>query len=191
MSDEIIREEKPEEKMPENMDEVIKNVVKDIKNKKEISGEQLETAMKTANENLEFLNVLEEIKLECPNDRVIYVDGNEELVYDNGEFFLCDTINSKKPRKKIKRKEATEKYIEYFIRFQLNPIIEQKKINNLTKTVMVNEKVNEVQEIKVPVKELEKKEPEKKEPEKKELEKIKELEITKEPPKKVIQGRGR
>ncbi|MEG1990338.1 MAG: hypothetical protein RR136_05075 [Clostridia bacterium] len=146
MSEEIIREEKPEENIAENLDEVMKNIVKDIKkNKNKISKEQITNVMKEANENLEFLKALDDINLSCPDNRTIYVDGNEELIYDNGEFFLCDTIEPKKSRKKLKRKEAVERYIEYFIRFQLNPIIEQKKINNLTKTVVIEnkQKVNE------------------------------------------------
>lgn len=123
----------------ENLDEIIKNVVKDIKNDKEISKQDIEKLISDANENIEFSKVIEDIKLASPDNRVIFVDGNEELVYDHGEFFMCDTVDSRKPRKKVKRKEATEKYIEYFIRYQLNPIIEQKQIYNMTKTITKEE----------------------------------------------------
>ena len=119
----------------ENLDEVMKQVVKQIKKGNTYSKEELDKLMEEANENLEFTKVLQDINLASPDNRVIFIDGNEQLLYDHGEFFICDTIDSKKLKKKIKRKEATEKYIEYFIRYQLNPIIEQKQIQNLTKTI--------------------------------------------------------
>lgn len=119
----------------ENLDEIIKNIVKDIKKGNQLSKADIDKLMAEANENLEFVKVIEDIKLEAPDNRVIFVDGNEQLLYDHGEFFICDTVDSRKPKKKIKRKEATEKYIEYFIRYQLNPIIEQKQIDNISKTI--------------------------------------------------------
>ncbi len=131
MSDKIIKEE--------NLDEIIKNIVKDIKKGKKFSNEEIDKLMKEANENLEFTKAVNDINIEAPDNRVIFVDGNEELTYDHGEFFLSDTTDSRKPKKKIKRKEATEKYIEYFIRYQLNPIIEQKKMNKISKTITKNE----------------------------------------------------
>jgi hypothetical protein len=95
--------------------------------------------MSEANENLDFIKEINNIKLEAPDNRIIFVDGNEELEYDHGEFFLCDTTDSRKLKKKIKRKEATERYIEYFIRFQLNPIIERKNMNSISKTFIKTE----------------------------------------------------
>lgn len=119
----------------ENLDEIMRNVVKEIKKGNQLSKEEIDKLMAEANENVEFVKVIEDIKLASPDNRVILVDGNEELLYDHGEFFICDTMDSRKPKKKIKRKEATEKYIEYFIRYQLNPIIEQKQIDNISKTI--------------------------------------------------------
>lgn len=127
MSDKVV--------MEENLDEIIKNVVQDIKNGKEFSEKEIDKLMAEANENLEFTKKIKEIKLEAPDNRVIFVDGNEYLMYDHGEFFICETTDSRKPKKKLKRKEATERYIEYFIRYQLNPIIEQKNMDNISKTI--------------------------------------------------------
>lgn len=131
MSDKVIVEE--------NLDEIIKNVVNDIKKGNKFSDQEVDKLMSEANENIEFTKVIEGIKLEAPDDRIIFVDGNENLLYDHGEFFICDTVDSRKPKKKLKRKEATEKYIEYFIRYQLNPIIEQKNMYNMSKTIQTTE----------------------------------------------------
>lgn len=119
----------------ENVDEIIKNVVKGVKKGKEFSEQEVDKLMLEANENLEFVKIINDIKLELPDNRVIFNDGNEQLLYDHGEFFICETTDSRKPKKKIKRKDATEKYIEYFIRYQLNPIIEQKKLHNMTQAI--------------------------------------------------------
>jgi alkylated DNA nucleotide flippase Atl1 len=140
MSDKIIKEE--------NLDEIIKNVVKDIKKGEVSSSQEIDKLMAEANENVDFVKVLNDIKLAAPNNRVIYIDGNEQMLYDDGEFFMCETTDSTKPKKKIKRKEATEKYIEYFIRYQLNPIIDQKNMYNISKTIAQTEITKEV-EVKV------------------------------------------
>jgi len=137
MSDKIIKEE--------NLDEIIKNVVKDIKNNKESSSQEIDKLMAEANENVDFVKVINDIKLASPNNRIIYVDGNEQMLYDDGEFFMCETTDSTKPKKKIKRKEATEKYVEYFIRYQLNPIIDQKNMFNISKTITKTEVTKEVE----------------------------------------------
>ena len=137
MSDKIIKEE--------NLDEIIKNVVKDIKNNKESSSQEIDILMAEANENVDFVKVINDIKLASPNNRIIYVDGNEQMLYDDGEFFMCETTDSTKPKKKIKRKEATEKYVEYFIRYQLNPIIDQKNMFNISKTITKTEVTKEVE----------------------------------------------
>jgi|GEM_PF-2428445 len=138
MSDKVIKDE--------NLDEIIKNIVKNIKKEKESSSEEIDKLMSEANENLEFAKVINDIKLAAPNNRIIFIDGNEQMQYDDGEFFMCETTDSTRPKKKIKRKEATEKYVEYFIRFQLNPIIEQKNMYNMSKTIKKIEPTKEVQE---------------------------------------------
>ena len=130
----------------ENLDEIIKNVVKDIKNEQSFSSEEIDKLMSETNKNFEFTKVINDIKLASPDNRVIFNDGNEQLLYDNGEFFICETTDSRKPKKKIKRKEATEIYIEYFIRYQLNPIIEQKNMDSLSKTITKTEFIKEIKE---------------------------------------------
>lgn len=161
----------------ENLDEVMKQVVKQIKKGNTFSKEELDKLMAEANESVEFTKALQDINLASPDNRVIFIDGNEQLVYDHGEFFICDTIDSKKLKKKIKRKEATEKYIEYFIRYQLNPIIEQKQIQNLTKTIKktpVTKEKTKTPEKKVEVKQKQVTEKVKEEPKKQEKVKTKE-----------------
>jgi len=140
MSDKTIKDE--------NLDEIIKNVVKDIKKGEKFSSQEIDQLMSEANKNLEYTKVISDIKLEAPDNRVIFIDGNEQLLYDNGEFFICDTTDSRKPKRKIKRQEATEIYIEYFIRYQLNPIIEQKNIDNISKTITKSEVKDKVVKVK-------------------------------------------
>lgn len=41
---------------------------------------------------------------------------------------MVDTIDSTKPKQKKKKSEARDMYLEYFIRYTLNPLIEQEKM---------------------------------------------------------------
>ncbi len=90
---------------------------------------------------------LAEIDLKCDKKRVVYVDGENILIYDNGEFFLEDTIDSKKNKKKIARKKAIEMYIEYFVKYTLTPTMEHKKMEKLTQEILKTNKVKEQKQI--------------------------------------------
>jgi len=66
---------------------------------------------------------------------VIYTDGNEQLVYEDGEFFVVSTTDITKKREKKTKEEAKNMYLEYFIRYVLNPIIKQRELSNVEKEV--------------------------------------------------------
>lgn len=100
-----------------------------------LSEEELKKLEKEAKESLEFLKLIDEIKF--PKDKyVIYNDGEEQLVYEDGEFFLQSATDSSKPRKKKKRLEAKDMYIEYVIKYIFNPIIERKKVIQMKKELI-------------------------------------------------------
>lgn len=77
----------------------------------------------------EKLNFVEQIKdVELPSDEyVIFTDGKEQLMYDGKEFYIISTVDSRKKKKKINKKDATDLYVDYFIKYQLNPILDYKK----------------------------------------------------------------
>lgn len=97
--------------------EILKNI------DKKLSKEEIQKLSKEVNENLNFLQKIDEVEL--PSDNyVIFTDGDEQLYYENGEFYVISTTDGKKARKKKSKKEATDMYLNYFIKYQLNPILD-------------------------------------------------------------------
>ena len=70
----------------------------------------------------------------------MYTDGENQLVYEDGEFFLVSTTDSKAEKKKLKRKQAIDSYVEYFIKYQINPIIAKRKQAMLKREKQIAEK---------------------------------------------------
>ena len=109
---------------------------------------------------------IENIDISDNGNRVIFTDGEEQLIVEDGEFFLVSSTDSLKTKKKKKREEARNMYIEYFIRYQLNPIINQRKLNEMTKTISQelpnkNTKSKEIQLVKKEIKDTVKNIPDK------------------------------
>ena len=125
MSDTTNNEERniqDEQKIDQNLKEIISKASKN----RELTKDEIKALEKEAS-SLNFLSKIAEI--EIPKDKyVVFTDGNEQLIYDNGEFFLEDTLDSTKPKTKKKRAEAREMYIEYFIKYTLNKLAQK---NNL------------------------------------------------------------
>ncbi len=94
---------------------------------------------KNIKDSLDFEGAIENIDIGGNDNRVIYTDGDEQLLYEDGEFFLVSSTDSLKSRVKKKREEARNMYIEYFIKHMLNPLLKQKQINNIAKTISVEE----------------------------------------------------
>ena len=122
-----------------NVKEIIDNLNKAVKFTKEDK--------KRIEDSLNFDVVIENIDISDNSNRVIFTDGNEQLVYENGEFFLVSSTDSTSTKKKKKRNEARNMYIEYFIKYQLNPIIKQRKLNEITKTISATEIPNKKQKV--------------------------------------------
>lgn len=122
-----------------NVKEIIDNLNKAVTFTKEDK--------KRIENSLNFDEVIENIDISDNSNRVIFTDGNEQLIYENGEFFLVSSTDSTSTKKKKKRNEARNMYIEYFIKYQLNPIIEQRKLNEITKTISATEIQNEKQKV--------------------------------------------
>lgn len=112
----------------------LKEILDKIEKNKELSKEQIAILQNEAKNSLDFMKLVENIEL--PKDNyVIFTDGEEQLVYEKGEFFIVSTTDSTKAKTKKKRLEAKDMYIEYFIRYTLNKINHrQENIIEKTKT---------------------------------------------------------
>lgn len=88
-----------------------------------LSKKEKEALMQEAKVTVDFLTKVDEVEL--PKDNyVIFTDGNEQLYYENGEFYIISTTNGLKKKVKKTKKEATDMYLDYFIKYQLNPILD-------------------------------------------------------------------
>ena len=92
-------------------------------------------------ESLDFDSAVENIDISDNDNRVIFTDGENQLVFENGEFFLVSSTDSLKTKRKKKREDARNMYIEYFIKYQLNPILKQRELNEMARTISTDEPV--------------------------------------------------
>lgn len=107
-------------------------IVEKAENAKKLTKEEFDKLIKEAKESIEFLKLID--KIQIPEEKyVVYTDGDMQLVYENGEFFLVSATDSTGEKRKIKRKQAIDSYVEYFIKYQLNPIIKIRKKASLNK----------------------------------------------------------
>ena len=94
-----------------------------------LSAKQKEALKEEASVTVDFLNKIDEIEL--PKDNyIVFTDGKEQLLYENGDFYVVSTTDSLKKKKKKTKKEATDMYLDFFIKYQLNPILDS---NNMSK----------------------------------------------------------
>lgn len=129
-----------------------KEVLKSMDDK--LSEKQKKELMEEAKVTLDFLEKIDEVEL--PNDNyVIFTDGKEQLLYENGEFYVISTTDSLRKKEKKTKKQATDMYLDFFIKYQLNPILDMKsKGKEIDKTRQKQlEKI--AKEIKVEQKEVE------------------------------------
>ncbi len=111
----------------------VKEIIDNLDKKKILTPED----KKRIEESLNFEAAIEKIDISDNSNRVIFTDGEDQLVFEDGEFFMVSSTDSQKSRKKIKREEARNMYIEYFIKYQLNPIIKQRENDELARTISV------------------------------------------------------
>lgn len=119
-----------ERKIDENLQEIMKKV-KSSSNSILSESEAKELILKI-NREFDFEKILDDLNKKYPlgNDKyVIFTNSNEQLYYENGEFFLISTTDISKPKKKITRMEALELYNQYYITNILNPLLKQKEKN--------------------------------------------------------------
>lgn len=88
-----------------------------------LSKKEKDELMHEAKVTIDFLSKVDEVEL--PKDNyVIFTDGEEQLYYENGEFYVISSTNGLKKKVKRTKKEATDMYLDYFIKYQLNPILD-------------------------------------------------------------------
>ena len=103
-----------------------KEVLKSMDEK--LSAKQKVALKEEASVTVDFLNKIDEIEL--PKDNyIVFTDGKEQLLYENGDFYVVSTTDSLKKKKKKTKKEATDMYLDFFIKYQLNPILDSKNMS--------------------------------------------------------------
>lgn len=122
MDKEKVKVDEELEQIPKEFAEMIEKA--DSKGK--LTKDEYDKLYAIAKESTEFMKLLDDIKI--PEDRyVVFTDGDVQLFYEEGEFFLTSAVDSNAQKKKIKRKEAMDLNLEFFIKYQINPILEIKK----------------------------------------------------------------
>lgn len=114
---------------------------------KKLTKVEIERIKKEKERSVEFLALIEEIDITADKYKVILTLGENELVYDDGEFYICETMDQKK-RRKIARKYAQQIYVDYFMRYHINSDIQKaitekkkEKEKEITKTKKKEPKV--------------------------------------------------
>lgn len=115
----------------------VKEIIDNLDKSKILTAED----KKRIEEAFNFDNAIENIDIGNNDNRVIFTDGEDQLVYEDGEFFLVSSTDSLKTKIKKKRQEARNMYIEYFIKYQLNPILKQKELNEMARTISIDDPV--------------------------------------------------
>lgn len=157
------------------IDENLKEIMKKASNNPSMSEAEAKELILKINKEFDFDKILEYLKQKYPlgNDKyVIFTNSNEQLYYENGEFFLIAATDISKQKKKITRMQALELYNQYYITNVLNPLLKQKnKVKEKVESVkIVPESVIEVESVEKQEKTVEAKEKEIKEKNKEELE---------------------
>ena len=110
----------------EELDKEFVEMVNKAENAEQLSKEEIAKLLGQAKASTEFLKLIDNIKI--PEEKyVVYTDGELQLIYENGEFFMVSTTDGSGEKKKITRKKAIDSYLEYFIKYQINPIIAKRK----------------------------------------------------------------
>ena len=104
--------------------------------------------------SIDFMEKINDVEIPDNSNYVIFTDGEEQLVYENGEFYVVSTTSSLRKKKKKTKKEATDMYLDYFIKYQLNPLLDARHLND-DKEIAQKQKEQELVE-KIAQRELEK-----------------------------------
>lgn len=121
--------ENAQEKVNNSFDEILGE---DVVNKLienmgvELNSKQIKELEKEAQGSTDFMKAIEKIDIPSEN-YVVFTDGDEQLLYENGEFYVISTKDTPLRRKKKTKKEAKEMYLNYFINYQLNGLLGESK----------------------------------------------------------------
>ena len=125
MKNEVKKLEEKNENI-ENIDEVDFKKV----NTKKMSLQEIEQVKENVEErHVEFVKLIEKIDIAPENYRVLLILGENELVYDTGEFYIGETLNPQM-RKKISRKQAQSIFVDYYVRHHINSDVKEKVEKN-------------------------------------------------------------
>lgn len=131
----------------DSIDYNLKEIIKKVEKERNLSKEEIEKLKKEALESVNFVEKIDEINLEF-NKYVIFTDGKVQLIYEDGEFYVVSSTDATVKKEKKKKEEAKNMYLEYFIRYVLNPIIKQRDINEHSKNITTPTKEKELNKIK-------------------------------------------
>lgn len=109
-------------------EEFKKEVLKTIDSKEE--QKLLEEWMEEGKVSIDFMQKIDEVEIPDNSNYVIFTDGEEQLVYENGEFYVVSTTSSLRKKVKKTKKEATDMYLDYFIKYQLNPLLDARNLSD-------------------------------------------------------------
>ena len=104
--------------------EVLKTI--DSKEEQKLMQEWIEEGKVT----IDFMEKINDVEIPDSTNYVIFTDGEEQLVYENGEFYVVSTTSSLRKKVKKTKKEATDMYLDYFIKYQLNPLLDARNLND-------------------------------------------------------------
>lgn len=105
-------------------EDIVNKIVKNMD--VSLTEKQIKELEKEAEGSTEFMKAIDNIQIPTDN-YVVFTDGDEQLLYENGEFFIISTKDTPLRRKKKTKKEATEMYLSYFIKYELNGLLGDKK----------------------------------------------------------------
>lgn len=109
-------------------EEFKKEVLKTIDSKEE--QKLMEEWMEEGKVTIDFMQKMDEVEIPDNSNYVIFTDGEEQLIYENGEFYVVSTTSSLRKKVKKTKKEATDMYLDYFIKYQLNPLLDARNLND-------------------------------------------------------------
>lgn len=132
------------------IEENLKDIMKNLKKQKnEFSKEEIEAKLNEVNESIEFLKKVEEVEVAKNNKRIIFTNGQDQLLYENGEFFIVSTTDINKKHEKLSKLKAKEMFLEYFITYILNPTIKKENTMVDKNIQKIDIQKNKKQEVKV------------------------------------------
>ena len=104
--------------------EVLKTI--DSKEEQKLMQEWIEEGKVT----IDFMEKINDVEIPDNTNYVIFTDGEEQLIYENGEFYVVSTTSSLRKKVKKTKKEATDMYLDYFIKYQLNPLLDARNLSD-------------------------------------------------------------